>query len=298
MTGLSAKALRLYAERGIRTPASVDPASGYRFDDRAQLRHGITTDLLRRAQVPLAELASAADFDFEDWRGKVALRRSLEDFYLAVAEVVSAFDPDDHVAHTTEAPALPWVGAVVDLDVPDDIEARLESFTALAFDVPAVLNALDDGLADVGVAPAESFWTAVPESAARNGGHQMLVARPLPGSLDPPMHERLAARLRSALGQGLAVIGGTLPPRLELTFTGPDDEDPTPEREAAKTYLHLLAFEDHVRRHGLRPIGHGARQVGRRETFAVGGSTDNTVSVFDVHPPSSDRRPGNGRLMG
>lgn len=89
MTGLSAKALRLYAERGIRTPASVDPASGYRFDDRAQLRHGITTDLLRRAQVPLAELASAADFDFEDWRGKVALRRSLEDFYLAVAEVVS-----------------------------------------------------------------------------------------------------------------------------------------------------------------------------------------------------------------
>lgn len=34
---LSAKALRLYDELGLLTPARVDPVSGYRFYDPAQL---------------------------------------------------------------------------------------------------------------------------------------------------------------------------------------------------------------------------------------------------------------------
>ncbi|WP_051815862.1 MerR family DNA-binding transcriptional regulator, partial [Glycomyces tenuis] len=208
MTGLSAKALRLYAERGILTPASVDPVSGYRSYARSQLRHGITTDLLRRAQVPLAELVAASDFDFEDWRGTVDLRRGLEDFYLAVAELVSAFDPAGFVAHSVPAGAADWVGAVVDLDIPDDVEAKVESFAALAVDVPAVLTALDEALVGVGVEPAESFWTGVPDSAARNGAGQMLLALPVPDSLAPAVRAHLAARVRADTGRDLAVIGG------------------------------------------------------------------------------------------
>ncbi|WP_153394563.1 hypothetical protein [Ornithinicoccus halotolerans] len=44
----------------------------------------MTVDLLRRAQVPLAELAAGPEFSFARWRSVVEMRRALEDFYLAV----------------------------------------------------------------------------------------------------------------------------------------------------------------------------------------------------------------------
>ena len=53
---LSPKALRLYDELGLLPPAFVDPASGYRFYDPAQLERARLVAWLRRLGMPLARI--------------------------------------------------------------------------------------------------------------------------------------------------------------------------------------------------------------------------------------------------
>ncbi len=66
ITGLSHRALRLYAERGLLPPAHVDDSTGYRFYDVHSIRAAEMIRLLRRLGVPLSEMrlyidAAAAD---------------------------------------------------------------------------------------------------------------------------------------------------------------------------------------------------------------------------------------------
>ncbi|MCK1796152.1 MerR family DNA-binding transcriptional regulator [Streptomyces sp. XM4193] len=262
LTGLSHKALRLYAERGILSPAAVDAASGYRRYDRSQLRRGLSVDLLRRAQVPLAGLVGAESFDFAKWRESVELRRHFEDFYLAVAEHVADFDPADFTAHSEPADALDWVGVVVDMSIPEDAEGRIEMFSALAVDTPAVERAFHDALAELGRAPAEMAWTAVPESATRSGAGPMVLARPGP-PLDRAARTLVEERVQARTGQTVGAVNGTLPQRVEITFARTAAADPTGVQDAADGYLQLLAFEDHIRRNGLDAVALLGRQVVR-----------------------------------
>jgi DNA-binding transcriptional MerR regulator len=53
---LSQKALRLYGENGLLSPAWVDPSSGYRYYRTEQLRAATVIALLRRSGMPLAEI--------------------------------------------------------------------------------------------------------------------------------------------------------------------------------------------------------------------------------------------------
>jgi DNA-binding transcriptional MerR regulator len=53
---LSPKALRLYDENGLLTPARVDPASGYRYYRSEQLWAATTIRLLRACGMPLSEI--------------------------------------------------------------------------------------------------------------------------------------------------------------------------------------------------------------------------------------------------
>ncbi len=54
--GLSPKVLRTYAEAGVLVPALVDPTSGYRYYELAQVEQADTVRLLRRAGVGLADI--------------------------------------------------------------------------------------------------------------------------------------------------------------------------------------------------------------------------------------------------
>ena len=56
-TLLSAKALRIYADRGLLPPRFVDPANGYRYYADDQVRTGWLIVLLRSAQLSLEEIA-------------------------------------------------------------------------------------------------------------------------------------------------------------------------------------------------------------------------------------------------
>ncbi|GGN45887.1 MerR family transcriptional regulator [Deinococcus daejeonensis] len=60
-TGLSAKALRLYDDLGLLRPAQVDPDSGYRRYDPTQVADARLIGLLRRADVPLADIRALLD---------------------------------------------------------------------------------------------------------------------------------------------------------------------------------------------------------------------------------------------
>ncbi len=58
---LSAKALRLYDELGLLRPARVDPDSGYRFYEPAQLERARLVAWLRRLGMPLARIRVVCD---------------------------------------------------------------------------------------------------------------------------------------------------------------------------------------------------------------------------------------------
>jgi serine/threonine protein phosphatase PrpC len=60
---LSPKALRLYDELGLLPPAFVDPASGYRFYDPAQLERARLVAWLRRLGMPLARIRVVCDLE-------------------------------------------------------------------------------------------------------------------------------------------------------------------------------------------------------------------------------------------
>ena len=93
-TRLSPKALRLYDELGLLPPAFVDPDSGYRFYDPAQLERARLVAWLRRLGMPLARIrvvcdsepATAADEVAAYWaqvEADTASRRDLAAFLIA-----------------------------------------------------------------------------------------------------------------------------------------------------------------------------------------------------------------------
>ncbi|HEV7950590.1 MAG TPA: hypothetical protein VGP24_12555 [Glaciihabitans sp.] len=287
LTGLAAKALRLYGEREIVTPAFVDPSSGYRYYAPTQIQHGVLVDLLRRARVPLTELASASDFSFERWRETVALNRHLEDFYLQVAERITNFDAADFVARSSPAPAVDWVGVTIELVIPEGAEDKKDAFEGLAVYTPALERAFIEAFSDLEIATSPVSWSVVPDVGRRNGNDMMQLAwavleLPASDSLDS-----IAAHVRSATGRSVEVVSGTLPQRLEVTFVDSSTSAPTPVDEASAGYLHALAFQNHIAQHNLSPIRHTARQVSLRGPLfeAAQTSVDGLVNVFDVNLP-------------
>lgn len=60
---LTPKALRLYDELRLLRPADVDPVTGYRFYDRAQLERARLVAWLRRLDMPLARIKTVCDLD-------------------------------------------------------------------------------------------------------------------------------------------------------------------------------------------------------------------------------------------
>ena len=59
--GLSAKMLRSYAAAGLLVPAAVDGSSGYRYYATTQLDRARIIGLLRRAGIPIDEIAEFFD---------------------------------------------------------------------------------------------------------------------------------------------------------------------------------------------------------------------------------------------
>lgn len=70
---LSPKALRLYDELGLLSPASVDPGSGYRWYDARQLEQAWLVASLRQLGTPLAQISVILRLAPEAAAGQVRL---------------------------------------------------------------------------------------------------------------------------------------------------------------------------------------------------------------------------------
>lgn len=95
---LSPKALRLYAEQGLLLPASVDPATGYRYYSPDQLPRAQLFARLRRLGLPLARIGYLADLSPQaralELRGWLHAQRRLLDDRAAAVEA-ALWSPDD-----------------------------------------------------------------------------------------------------------------------------------------------------------------------------------------------------------
>ena len=286
MTGLSAKALRLYAEREIVTPAFTDKRSGYRYYAPTQLQHGSLIDLLRRGRVPMSELPATPAFSFDRWRENVAFNRQMEDFYLDVAEKLATFDATEYTAHNIRAEELDWIGVVVDVNVPEDADGRVQTFTGLANETPAIAHAFNAALDNLSIETLPVSWSAVPETGGRSRSEQMVLARAVRSLPRQSRLTPIAADVFANTGRKVAIVSGTLPHRLEVTFSTTGAGASTPVEEAAAGYLHVLAFQDYIARLRLAPIRHSGRQVHQGVSlFSDGPESSGLVTVFDVHLP-------------
>jgi DNA-binding transcriptional MerR regulator/effector-binding domain-containing protein len=75
-TGLTVKALRHYDDAGLLPPARVDPETGYRFYEPAQLRAGAAISRLRALDVPLADIPSILEMDEVELRRRLTAHRA------------------------------------------------------------------------------------------------------------------------------------------------------------------------------------------------------------------------------
>ena len=274
LTGLSPKALRVYAQRGLLTPADVDPASGYRTVSHDQLRAGLRLDFLRRAHVPLAEIDDAGSFSVADWREKLALRRSMEDFYLDIAEHVATRDVADFVTEYVDVPETHWVAISVDLGSPADPEDIVETFSDLAVVTPELDRRLLDVLEQASIAVEDEAWTM---AAGGETDTRMLFAHRIAAPLSVRQLRSLQEEISKLASGGGQLASGTLPRRTELTFAGSANAD-DPVAETGDAYLQVVAFAQHATEHGLTPL-HSLprRRVASRSIFG-GEPTD----VFDI----------------
>jgi DNA-binding transcriptional MerR regulator len=90
---LSVKQLRHYDEIGLLSPASIDPATGYRYYSRDQVRDAMAIALLRGLDVPLAAIGRVLAGD-DDVRAAVlrAEQQRLEERMVAQRRTWQLFD--------------------------------------------------------------------------------------------------------------------------------------------------------------------------------------------------------------
>jgi DNA-binding transcriptional MerR regulator len=197
LTGLSQKALRLYAELGILVPAYVDRATGYRYYTADQIRVARLVGLLRRMDMPLATIRQVVEAP-----APAAAERLVQGYLAALeAQLAQARRLADELPRFLSTEDLPMSFDVTVQTVPDqpilsrkerikvdridrfirESVAALEAAAAaqgLATPAPAFgiyygpINAEDDGPLEVCLPVA-----TLPTAAATDG----LTARTLPG---------------------------------------------------------------------------------------------------------------------
>ncbi len=157
-------------------------------------------------------------------------------------------------------------------------------FGAQALVLPAVDAAFEEAMTDLGLAPATHRWTAVPEATGPAAAQQaaMVIARPCSTDLSAAGRRHVAERVQQHSGVAVAVVTGTLPRRLEITFPVDGLDERTPVQEAAHDYQQLLAFAHHCTREGLTMIGKSARQVVAGSSLSTPAAPPTTV--FDAQP--------------
>lgn len=211
-TGLSAKALRFYDERGLLPPAEVDPHSGYRRYSAAQLKSAIAIRVLRAAGMSLEAVAEAItepdrlEHVVAEHGRRLAEERAMQDRALALAgSLLPALDTPPDVL-TREVAETHWVGVAIEIDPLDDAA----QYSADEDD--ARFERLGEALTAAGNPPIGPFWTSMPLSVGSGTVEVAMcwpVAKPVPAEFEVP---------------GATVRQGTLAPGTEAYLRAQADE--------------------------------------------------------------------------
>jgi serine/threonine protein phosphatase PrpC/DNA-binding transcriptional MerR regulator len=183
--GLSVKMLRAYAARGLLAPAAVDASSGYRYYAAGQLHEARVVALLRRAGVPVREIATFAgrpeQEQLDRWARQIdrewtARRRALDEaraalaFEPATVSSISEARKGEAMTCTLVAGAASDIGGRATnedaLVVSDRLFAVADGLGGLAMGEVASRTALDTLAGSMGEAPT----TARLRAAGREAG--------------------------------------------------------------------------------------------------------------------------------
>jgi protein phosphatase len=223
-SGLTRKALRLYDELGLLTPARVDPQSGYRFYAPAQLEQARLVAWLRRLGMPLASIraigalspaAAAAELSayWERVEAETASRRELASFLIGY---LAGKDTDMASANAEELTVRYAVRSDIGLARADNEDAAYAGRQLLAVADGLGGHAAGEVASAAVISALRPLDTQVPSGELLNAlGHavqraegtlrEMVAANPsLRG-----MGTTVTALLRSGSRIGLAHIGDT-----------------------------------------------------------------------------------------
>ena len=162
-TLLSAKALRIYAERGLLQPRRIDESTGYRYYSADQVPTGWLIALLRSADLSLEQIAAILDRAEADPAGAVALLDA------AVASMHRRVQANDVVLararlHLTKETPMSAVETTIEADRAWFLESGyFEAPKARA--IRAEVNALCGEVAEHAVALVDAF--GIPDSVLR-----------------------------------------------------------------------------------------------------------------------------------
>ncbi|MEV0703234.1 MerR family DNA-binding transcriptional regulator [Saccharopolyspora sp. NPDC050389] len=222
LTGLSAKALRLYDKQGLLKPAAVDPWSNYRRYSAGQLESAIRLKALRAADIGLAEVERAllgrreAAEVLEEHRARLAEQRQRQDAALEAATALLDGDARGWEIQERQAGAQHWVG--VALPVADGTDEEVTDEQA-----NAAFGALWEALAAMDNAPIGPFWSSMRAGSTEDDVELLCcwpVARAVPADWGIPEWTVVRGEVRAgpelAVGwrhdDGVAVIDSAVHP--------------------------------------------------------------------------------------
>lgn len=212
LSGLSAKTLRYYHDRGLLVPAQVDPETGYRSYTLRQLDDAVRISVLRRGGMPIERIREVlenpdrAESLIRDFHEEVRRRRLAED--QALNHVVNAPTRDTVTAHTRDAPAVSYAAVTVRVDAARDTDPE-HALAALNERVDDRADAVRQRLVAAGMAPTGAFWTVL---GADGDALAVTVHWPLPEAAAPA----------KPVADGVQL--GRLPARREVFVEVPEPE--------------------------------------------------------------------------
>lgn len=276
LTGLSAKALRAYDERGLLPPSATDPWTGYRRYTADQLSSAVLIRAAREAGMPLAEIErlledpGRARTTLDEFRSAVTAQRERQDAALEGMAALLAEEVRGQEVEERTAPAQHWAGIV--LKVGPEEEGLAEEGAEERAD--EAFTALGSALVAAGVELSGPFWSSV-RDAGEDGTAELLCCAPLAGPL--PADWELP---------GWDTESGLLPERTELVVRWSHDA-PIPAVEGAVHPAVLMLLTEAERR-GAAVSPARLRQI---PLFEDGEPTGVAVAL-PLEPAASTARTG------
>jgi DNA-binding transcriptional MerR regulator len=190
-TGLTVKALRHYDEIGLLAPAHVDPESGYRYYEAAQVEDAVAIRRLRALELPLEEIRSLLRADADAFRSGLA----------AHGYHVAAESHDKQMLLIELAAILQGGGVPVELELADEPELRLAGLIRqlpqddVGHGIQQLVRRVEDLLRERGVEPAGAP-TALFRSGDRENWHLVEAGLPAPSGFQGD--EKIAVQVYAA----------------------------------------------------------------------------------------------------